>query len=352
MRVLITGGAGFIGSHLVDWHLAQGDEVVVIDDFSTGSRHNLSHHRDRALTVVEGRVEDPRVLDEGFLRIDRVYHLAAAVGVFEILRRPLDSLRTNLDASEAIFERATREGVRTVFTSTSEVYGKNGQRALTEEDDSIYGPTTASRWLYAVSKATDEFLALAYHREHGFAVTIARLFNTTGPRQTGAYGMVVPRFVHQAWNTDPLTVFGSGTQTRCFTNVADVVRCLVGLADTQDAIGKVVNVGRPDEISINDLAALVRRIVGTDSPIIHLPYARAYEPGFEDMRRRVPDVGRLRELIGYVPATPIEQTVAEMVAAMKAGDETSSRFAAAVPQVVPAEKEPDGPVVAPAARER
>src|SRR5438046_1839640 len=174
MRVLITGGAGFIGSHLVDRPLERGDEVVVVDDFSTGSRHNLRHHAAPDLTVLEGRVEDARILDEAFRRIDLVYHLAAAVGVFEILRRPLDSLRTNLDSSEAIFDRATREGVRTVFTSTSEVYGKNGKASLSETDDSIYGPTTASRWLYAVSKATDEFLALAHYREHGFPVTIAR----------------------------------------------------------------------------------------------------------------------------------------------------------------------------------
>jgi UDP-glucose 4-epimerase len=313
MRVLVTGGAGFIGSHLVDHHLEAGDEVIVIDDFSTGSHHNLLRHAGRPLQVVEGRVEDPRVLDEAFLGIDLVYHLAAAVGVFEILRRPLDSLRTKLDASEAIFERAMREDVRTIFTSTSEVYGKNGQASLSEKDDSIYGPTTASRWLYAVSKATDEFLALAHHREHGFRVTIARLFNTTGPRQSGAYGMVVPRFVHQALNGEPLTVFGSGQQTRCFTHVADVVQALSGLASCDAAIGEVVNVGRPNEISIDDLAEMVVAITGSSSPIEHVPYAVAYEPGFEDMRRRVPDVTRLRELLGRVPETPLEVTIRSIV---------------------------------------
>jgi UDP-glucose 4-epimerase len=313
MRVLVTGGAGFIGSHLVDRHLARGDEVVVVDDFSTGSRQNLRHHSGEALTVIEGRVEDPAVLDRAFNRIDRVYHLAAAVGVFEILRRPLDSLRTNLDSSEAIFERAARDGVRTIFTSTSEVYGKNGRKALSELDDSIYGPTTASRWLYAVSKATDEFLALAYHREHGLPVTIARLFNTTGPRQTGAYGMVVPRFVQQALGGQPLTVFGSGTQTRCFTNVADVVESLVRLAECPAAVGEVVNIGRSKEISINDLAVLVRDAAGSVSPVVHVAYATAYAPGFEDMRRRVPDVRRLRALTGYAPSTPTETTVAQII---------------------------------------
>jgi UDP-glucose 4-epimerase len=324
MRVLVTGGAGFIGSHLVDRHLAVGDEVVVIDDFSTGSRQNLRHHDTSKLTVVEGRVEDPRVLDEAFIDIDLVYHLAAAVGVFEILRRPLDSLRTNLDASEAIFERATRSAVRTIFTSTSEVYGKNGKAPLAEGDDSIYGPTTAHRWLYAVSKSTDEFLALAHHRERGFPVTIVRLFNTTGPRQSGAYGMVMPRFVHQAMTGQPLTVYGTGMQTRCFTNVADVVESLVRLAGTPAAIGQVVNIGQPAEISMNDLAEQVRAVVGSTSEVVHVPYDEAYEPGFEDMRRRVPDVRKLQGLIGYVPATPLEVTIRQLLAALAAGQPAAS----------------------------
>jgi UDP-glucose 4-epimerase len=329
MRVLITGGAGFIGSHLVDRHLERGDEVVVVDDFSTGSHHNLRHHATPRLAVVEGRVEDARILDEAFRRIDLVYHLAAAVGVFEILRRPLGSLRTNLDATEAVFERGTREGVRTIFTSTSEVYGKNGKASLSETDDSIYGPTTASRWLYAVSKATDEFLALAHHREHGFPVTIARLFNTTGPRQTGAYGMVVPRFIKQAMTGEPLTVYGSGTQVRCFTNVADTTDCLMRLATQPESIGEVVNVGNPHEISINDLAELVRTELGSVSEIVHVSYSEAYEPGFEDMRRRVPDVQRLRDLIGYVPDTPLPMTIMQMVEAVRAEDPAGSALASA-----------------------
>ncbi len=318
MRVLITGGAGFIGSHLVDRYLGNGDEVVVVDDFSTGSRDNLAHHRTSSLTVVAGKAEDRAVLDEAFVGVDLVYHLAAAVGVFEILRRPLECLRTNLDATEAVFERATREGIRTIFTSTSEVYGKNGKAPLKETDDSIYGPTTASRWLYAVSKATDEFLALATHREYGFPVTIVRLFNTTGPRQTGAYGMVVPRLIQQALAGLPLTVYGDGRQTRCFTNVHDVVEALVRLSNTPAAIARVVNVGQPDEISIQELAERIRRITGSSSPIEHVPYGVAYEPGFEDMHRRVPDVGLLRELTGFVPETPLEATIEEIVAAVGA----------------------------------
>jgi UDP-glucose 4-epimerase len=318
MRVLITGGAGFIGSHLVDRHLADGDEVVVIDDFSTGSPRNLAHQDTPRLTILEGKAEDLRVLDEAFVRIDLVYHLAAAVGVFEILRRPLECLRTNLDSTEAIFERAMKAGVRTVFTSTSEVYGKNGKASLKETDDSIYGPTTASRWLYAVSKATDEFLALANYREYGFPVTIVRLFNTTGPRQTGAYGMVVPRFVQQALAGSPMTIFGDGKQTRCFTNVHDVVEALVRIGRTPEAIGRVVNIGQPSEISILDLAARIREVASSASQIELVPYSVAYEPGFEDMRRRVPDVSLLRELTGYVPETPLDATILEIVASFKA----------------------------------
>ncbi len=317
MRVLVTGGAGFIGSHLVDRHLAEGDEVVVVDDFSTGSPRNLAHLDTEMLTIVRGKVEDAAVLKEAFVAIDLVYHLAAAVGVFEILRRPLESLRTNLDSTEAIFERAMRSDVRTVFTSTSEVYGKNGKASLSETDDSIYGPTTASRWLYAVSKATDEFLALANHREYGFPVSIVRLFNTTGPRQTGAYGMVVPRFVQQALAGLPLTVFGDGNQTRCFTNVHDVVEALVRIGRTPASIGRVVNVGQPDEISILDLAKRIRDFTGRSSPIQHVPYSVAYEPGFEDMRRRVPDVTLLRELIDYAPDTPLETTIGQIVASVR-----------------------------------
>jgi UDP-glucose 4-epimerase len=319
VRILVTGGAGFIGSHLVDHHLAEGHEVVIVDDFSTGSHDNIAHHGTERLRVVVGKVEDPAVLDDAFDRIDLVYHLAAAVGVFEILRRPLECLRTNLDATEAIFDRATQAGVRTVFTSTSEVYGKNGKANLTETDDSIYGPTTASRWLYAVSKATDEFLALANHRQYGFPVTIVRLFNTTGPRQTGAYGMVVPRFVQQALSGSPLTVFGDGTQTRSFTNVHDAVEALVRIGRTPEALGRVVNIGQPSEISILELARRIIDVTGSRSEIELVPYGVAYEPGFEDMRRRVPDVTLLRELIGYVPDTTIDVTIRQIVEAVEAG---------------------------------
>ncbi len=322
MKVLITGGAGFIGSHLVDRHVAAGDEVVVIDDLSTGGLANLRHHPPGAVRLVQGRIEDPIVLDSAWDQIDLVYHLAAAVGVFEVLRRPLDALRSNLQASEAIFERAAADGVRTVFASTSEVYGKNVGDSLRETDDSIFGPASVSRWLYAVSKATDEFLAIAHHRESALPVTVVRLFNTIGPRQSAAYGMVVPRFVRQALAEQPITIFGDGTQKRCFTNVFDVVESLwrIALAPSARGHGQIVNIGQPTEITIQDLAEVVRAITGSHSAIAYVAYDQAYGPGFEDMRRRVPDVSRLRDLIDFVPSTPIEASIRQVVAWVQATD--------------------------------
>ena len=313
MRVLITGGAGFVGSHLVDAHVARGDEVVVVDNLSTGRRENIGDQvASGRIRFFEGKAEDPAVIEPAFDGVELVYHLAAAVGVFQILAHPLASIRTNLDASSAVFERASARGIRTLFTSTSEVYGKNASDALNEDDDTIYGATRVHRWLYAVSKATDEFLALAHHQEVGLPVTVVRLFNTTGPRQTGAYGMVVPRFVRQAIEGRPLTVYGDGSQMRCFTNVRDVVAALMALAATPAAIGDVVNVGNPREISIRDLATLVCEIVGSNSPVQLIDYESAYGKGFEDMHRRVPDVSRLKSLIGFVPTTPLEETIREI----------------------------------------
>ena len=313
MRVLVTGGAGFVGSHLIDAHVARGDEIVVVDDLSTGRRANIEAHIAAGrVRFLEGKAEDPALMDRAFEGVELAYHLAAAVGVFNILEHPLASLRTNLDASSAVFERAAAAGIRTVFTSTSEVYGKNTSDALREDDDTIYGPTKVQRWLYAVSKATDEFLALAYHRERGLPVTVVRLFNTTGPRQTGAYGMVVPRFVRQAMDGQPLTVFGDGSQRRCFTNVHDVVAALLALAETPASVGQVVNVGNPREISIGELAALVCRIVGSSSAVEFVDYEKAYGAGYEDMKRRVPEVSLLTKLIGFAPSTPLEETIEEI----------------------------------------
>jgi UDP-glucose 4-epimerase len=314
MRVLITGGAGFIGSHLVDRHIAAGDDVIVVDDLSTGTVDNLRHHAGSVrLTLVEGRVEKEGLVERHVDGVGLIYHLAASVGVFEVLRRPLEAIRSNLTASDLIFEIAADRQIRTIFTSTSEVYGKNDADALRETDDSVFGATSLSRWLYGVSKAADEFLGLAYERERGLPITIVRLFNTTGPRQSGAYGMVVPRFVNQALAGEPITIFGDGNQTRCFTNVYDVIEAMVRLAATPESVGAVVNVGYPVEVAIRDLAELVREVCGRDVPIEHVDYRSAYGPGFEDMRRRVPDVARLRHLTGYVPSTPLETTVRQIV---------------------------------------
>lgn len=317
MRVLITGGAGFVGSHLVDHHVGTGDEVVVVDDFSTGARANLAQHAAGTVELVEGRVERQADFDSLLDGVDLVYHLAAAVGVFAVLERPLDALQRNLGASEVVFECASRREIRTIFTSTSEVYGKNDADALRESDDSIFGSTSVSRWLYAISKAADECLALAHAREVGLPVTVVRLFNTTGSRQSGAYGMVLPRFVRQALGGGPVTVFGDGTQTRCFTNVHDAVEAMVRLSKSPDSIGRVVNVGHAVEIQIRELAAMVCEITGSNAAIEYVDYASAYGPGFEDMRRRVPDVSLLRQLTGYVPDTPLDETIRQVVAAMR-----------------------------------
>jgi len=320
MKVLITGGAGFIGSHLVDAHLAKGDEVVVVDDLSTGRLGNIEARvKAGEVRFLQGKAEDSAIIGPAFEGVDLVYHLAAAVGVFTILKHPLASLRSNLDASAAVFERAAEKGVRTIFASTSEVYGKNEADGLKETDDTTYGATACSRWLYAATKATDEFMALAYHQERGLPVTAVRLFNTTGPRQTGAYGMVVPRFVRQALSGQPLTVFGDGSQKRCFTNVRDVVAAMMALPDAPQSIGLVVNVGNPREVSIRELAALVLQLTGSNSPIQLIDYSEAYGKGFEDMHRRVPNVDLLRSLVGFVPETPLEETIAEI--AREAGAE-------------------------------
>ena len=313
-RVLVTGGAGFVGSHLVDRCIADGHEVVVVDDLSTGSRRNLAHLAEGRVTFIEGSVEDTFVLERAMEGVDLIFHLAAAVGVFEVIRRPLSTLLNNIRASEQVFEFGSERGIRTVFTSTSEVYGKNDADRLREDDDSIFGSTQKVRWTYAISKAADEFIALAFHRERNFPVTIARLFNTTGPRQSGSYGMVVPRFVRQALNGEPMTIHGDGNQTRCFTNVFDCVEALTRLARTDAAIGHVVNVGQPSELSIRELAELVRDLAGSRSEIRYVPYDEAYGLGFEDMRRRVPDVSFLSRLTGFAPDTPLAVTIGQIIA--------------------------------------
>ena len=315
MRALVTGGAGFIGSHLVERLLGDGADVVALDDLSTGQRRNvaslLDHPRFR---FVEGSVLDPPLVGELVAACDAVYHLAAAVGVRQILEQPRRSIAVNLHGTENVLAAAADHGARVLVASTSEVYGKNETPGLAEDADAVYGATSVTRWLYAVTKAADEHLALAYAQESRLPVAIVRLFNTIGPRQSGQYGMVVPRFVRQALRGEPLTVYGDGAQTRCFTYVDDAVTAMCALMTNATAAGEVFNVGQPREVTIGALAERVRALTGSTSPIVYVPYQEAYARGFEDMRRRVPDVSKLRRYTGFVPGVTLDEAIIRIVA--------------------------------------
>jgi UDP-glucose 4-epimerase len=314
VRALVTGGAGFIGSHLTEALLAAGREVVVLDDLSTGQLGNLAgvegHPR---LEVVAGSVTDETLVRKLVTGADVVYHLAAAVGVRLILDRPVGTIETNIVGTETVLRAARAGGPRVVLASTSEVYGKNDRVPLSEDDDRVLGPTTKSRWSYACSKAIDEFLGLAYHREYGLPVTIVRFFNTIGPRQTGRYGMVVPRFVRQALDGGPITVYGDGHQSRCFTDVEDTVRATIALSLAPAAIGEVFNVGTTHELTIGALAERVRALAGSNAPIVLVPYDEAYQPGFEDLQRRVPDIRKAERVAGYRPRVSLDETLRRVI---------------------------------------
>jgi UDP-glucose 4-epimerase len=318
VRALVTGGAGFIGSHLTEALLAMGQEVVVLDDLSTGRAENLQAvQKHPRLEVVLGSVTDEALVRKLVAAADVVYHLAAAVGVQLILDRPVGTIETNIVGTETVLRVACETRPRVMIASTSEVYGKNDRVPLSEEDDRLLGPTTKSRWSYACSKAIDEFLALAYHHEHRLPVTIIRFFNTIGPRQTGRYGMVVPRFVRQALDGQPITVYGDGRQSRCFTDVEDAVRATIALALSPAAIGEVFNVGTPQELTIGDLAERVRALAGSSSPTVLVPYEQAYQPGFEDLRRRVPDVRKVERVVGYRSRVPLDETLRRVIAYLR-----------------------------------
>jgi nucleoside-diphosphate-sugar epimerase len=318
MRALVTGGAGFIGSHLTEALLHAGHEVAVLDDLSTGRLLNLAAVKDHArLEVIEGSVTDEPLVRKLMAGVDVVYHLAAAVGVRLILDRPVATIETNILGTEAILRVAREERPRVILASTSEVYGKNDRVPLSEDDDRVLGPTTKSRWSYACSKAIDEFLGLAYHHEYGVPVTIVRFFNTIGPRQTGRYGMVVPRFVRQALDGEPITVYGDGRQSRCFTDVEDAVRATIALSLAPGAVGEVFNIGTTHELTIHDLAERVRALVGGGAPIRHVPYDEAYQPGFEDLRRRVPDIRKAQRVAGYQPRVSLDETLHRVIAHLR-----------------------------------
>ena len=322
MRVLITGGAGFIGSHLAEAYLAKGDEVYIIDDLSTGSLANIEflqkddRCRDRLFVHIDTILNHDTMLE--LIGIcDTVFHLAAAVGVQYILDHPLESIKTNIQGTEKVLELCCKFRKKVLLASTSEVYGKHTHAPLVETDNIVYGPSSKFRWSYAASKLMDEFTALAYHRTAGLQVTIARLFNTIGPRQTGAYGMVVPRFVGQALNNEPLTVYGDGTQTRTFTGVQDVVRVFMGLVENDRSFGEVFNIGGTEEISILNLAQRIIALTESKSEIAMIPYEEAYAADFEDMMRRVPSVEKVYDLIGFKPNDNLENILPEIVAFMK-----------------------------------
>ena len=314
MKVLITGGAGFIGSHLAERHLASGDEVYIVDDLSTGSIANIQHLKgDPKFQYCIDTVTNTRLMAELVDLSDLIYHLAAAVGVRLVVESPVRTIETNVRGTEVILSLAAKKGKRVLITSTSEVYGKREQVPFREDDDLVLGPTNKGRWSYACSKAIDEFLALAYWKEKKLPIVIARLFNTVGPRQTGRYGMVVPNFVRQALTGLDITVFGDGQQRRCFTNVNDAVDMLVGIATHPGATGEVFNVGSSQEITIVDLAARIKEMTNSDSRIVFVPYDEAYEEGFEDMLRRVPDISKVSKLLGYEPHISLDETLRVIV---------------------------------------
>src|SRR3954447_12062319 len=314
MRVLITGGAGFVGSHLAEALLERGDEVFVLDDLSTGSIDNIGHLKPHPKFhyTIDSVTNEP-LLAEMLDRCDTVVHLAAAVGVKLIVEAPVRTIETNVHGTEVVLKVANKKKKKVLIASTSEVYGKSAKVPFNENDDLVMGPTVKHRWAYACSKLIDEFLALAYFKERKLPVIIVRLFNTVGPRQTGQYGMVIPNFVRQALAGQPITVFGDGTQCRSFTYVGDVVRAMVALIDEPRAIGQVFNIGNGHEITIRELAEKVKKMTRSSSEIVTVPYDRAYEAGFEDMPRRVPDITRIQALVGYRPTVDLDETLTRVI---------------------------------------
>lgn len=315
MNVFITGGAGFIGSHLAERLLDRGDRVAILDDLSTGGMENIAHLIGRpGFSHRIGSALDAPLVSEMVDVADVTVHLAAAVGVMLIVERPVHTIETNVRATEVVLNAAAKKRKLTVIASTSEVYGKSTRVPFREDHDLQLGPTSHSRWAYACSKALDEWLALAYSREKGVPVIIARFFNTVGPRQTGQYGMVVPSFARQAIRGEAIRVYGTGDQSRCFGHVRDAVEALLRLIATPTAVNEVFNIGSTEEVTIRQLAELVRDTAGSSSEIVHIPYSEAYAAGFEDMMRRVPDVSKLERITGFRPSTPLAQIVADVVA--------------------------------------
>jgi UDP-glucose 4-epimerase len=324
LRVLITGGAGFIGSHLADAYLERGDDVFVIDDLSTGSIENIRHLKSHPrFHYTIDTVYNYPVVAELVDQCDVVLHLAALVGVRLIVESPVRTIETNVRATEIVLEIANKKKKKVLITSTSEVYGLSDAVPFREDGNLVMGPTSKGRWSYACSKAIDEFLALAYWREKKLPTVIVRLFNTVGPRQTGQYGMVLPTFVKQALSGRPITVYGDGSQTRSFGYVGDIVKAVMQVMDDPRSVGEVFNIGSDEEVTINQLAERVRTLAKSDSEIVHIPYGEAYEEGFEDMPRRVPDVSKVHALIGFRPETPLDTIIGSVIDFHSRGEEVS-----------------------------
>ena len=313
MKYLIPGGAGFIGSHLAEKLIARGDQAVVFDNLSTGSAINLSKVKDK-ITFQEGNILDKAAIDKLVSESDYVVHLAAALGVFNIVNKPLESLKTNLEGSEVVLEACDKYRKPVLVASTSEIYGKNDKVPLNEEDDRIIGHPLKSRWSYSEAKAVDESLAYFYYLENKLPIRIIRFFNTVGPRQVGHYGMVVPRFVSAALKNEPLSVYGSGDQIRCFCHVDDAVRALLLVMDSEKAVGEVFNVGNNQQITIMELAKKVIELTGSSSTIEKIAYEKAYPEGFEDMQRRVPDISKIKQVLGWSPEINLDQIIKDIAA--------------------------------------
>lgn len=326
MRILITGGAGFIGSHLSDLYLARGDEVYVLDDLSTGSIDNIRHlRRHPRFHYTVDSVHHQPVVAELVDQCDVIFHLAAAVGVKLIVESPVRTIETNVHGTEVVLAQANKKKKKVLIASTSEVYGLSNQVPFREDGNLVMGATTKGRWSYACSKAIDEFLALAYWREKRLPTVVVRLFNTVGPRQTGQYGMVIPTFVKQALGGGPITVYGDGTQSRCFAHVSDVVGALVKLMDHPAAVGQVFNIGSNEEVTIGTLAARVKDKTGSASPIVYVPYDQAYEEGFEDMPRRVPDISKIGGIVGFRPEKTLDEILDDVVAFYREAAESAGK---------------------------
>ena len=318
MRVLITGGAGFIGSHLSEMLLARGDEVTIIDDLSTGSLNNIAHLTTHPrFSFAIDSIANEIVLDRLASQCDVIIHLAAVVGVKLVVESPVQTITTNIGGTEAVLRAARRYRAKTLLASTSEVYGKGVQIPFREDDDVLLGTTSRSRWAYAASKMVDEFLGLAYHQQYGLPVIPFRLFNTVGPRQTGSYGMVMPRFVGAALSGETLQVYGDGTQTRCFCHVTDATRAIVALADEQTAVGQLFNIGAAEEISILALAQRIIELLESRSQIAFIPYEQVYAKGFEDMARRVPDTTRIRQLVDWTPEHSLDDIILDVADSLR-----------------------------------